>query len=168
MASFKEAVEKTLGHEGGYVDDPDDPGGPTNWGISTRFLIGIGATIDVKDMTRDQAVGLYKEHFWDANNYGEFNHQEIAEKVFDSSVNMGAKASHRILQRALRACEQSIIDDGIIGGLTIHALNKVNPLCLTIAMRSEMAGHYRVLIAKKPVRRKYRRGWLRRAYQDNL
>ena len=168
MAEFDIAIAIVLKHEGGFVDDPDDPGGATNWGISTRFLREVGDPRDAVNLSKEDAILLYRNHFWDKYNYSGIQDQDVANKVMDSSVNMGPAASHKIFQRALRACGNPIKDDGLIGSKTLTAAKEVSLVALKAAMRSEMAGYYRSIISKKPRMAKYKRGWLRRAYEDNL
>lgn len=167
MADFSLAVERTLGHEGGFVDDPDDPGGATNWGISTTFLRSIGDQRDVRSLSREDAVDLYREHWWVKYHYGNIESQAVAERLFDLAVNSTPGQAARVLQRALRANGMShVIDDGVIGQITLAAVNQCDEKCLLAAWRSEMAAFYRILIERKPYRAKWRRGWLRRAYED--
>lgn len=59
--SFEVAVNEVLGEEGGYVNNPADPGGETNWGISRRAF----PQVDIKSLSRDDAKALYKAHYWD-------------------------------------------------------------------------------------------------------
>lgn len=172
---FVVAVTKTLKHEGFKSDDPDDPGGATNWGTSLRWLRTKGlfgdfdgdGDVDKDDiwmMTEADAVEVYHRFWWSANGYAEFQLTTGA-KIFDLAINMGPKPAHRILQRAVRAVAgERLVDDGVIGPATRDAVKRVSPESLRPAIRSEAAGHYRLLIAKKPVFEKYRNGWLNRAY----
>ena len=182
MSAFHTAVEKVLQHEGGFVDDPVDPGGATNYGISIRWLRKVGdedgdgwldgdldhdGDIDVDDirgMSRDQAIDFYRTHFWEAYHYDQIKNQVIAEKVFDFTVNMGSRQSHKILQRACRACRHVIKDDGVIGKMTLSAVNNIPHPTLITAIRSEAAGFYRLLVCKNKKLSKYINGWLNRAY----
>ena len=148
------AIRRTLQWEGGYSNDPDDPGGETNWGISTRANPGV----DVADLIEEQAIDIYRTKYW-LDIYDDIIAETIGAKVFDMGVNMGHRPAHVCLQRALRAVGIQIKEDGIFGKITLKAVNKVSPSCLLAAMRSEAAGHYR-LIGKK----KFMRGWLNRAY----
>ena len=156
MASFDLAIRRTLEWEGGaaYTDDPDDPGGETRWGISAR----ANPDVDVADLTEEQAIDIYRTKYW-LDIYDDIVAETIGGKVFDLSVNMGHRPAHICLQRALRSVGIQIKEDGIFGKITLKAVNKVSPSCLLAALRSEAAGHYR-LIGKK----KYMRGWLNRAY----
>jgi lysozyme family protein len=180
---FDHALRTVLRHEGGFVNDPNDPGGATNFGVSLRWLRDVGlldldgdglpdgdldldGDIDIDDiraMSRDDAAKLYRIHWWDRYGYGDF-HLTIGTKVFDLAVNMGARQAHRVLQRACRACGHAIEDDGIIGPATRAAVAAIRPECLILSLRSEAAGFYRTLIAARPRFETYRRGWLNRAY----
>ena len=166
--SFQRAIAVTLKHEGAYGDDPQDNGGATNYGISLRFLKEAGVDVDrdgdvdaddVKDLTLDQAKQLYYTYFWERYGYQSFPSHKIAAKVFDLTVNMGPKQSHKLLQRAIRACGIDLKDDGVIGPVTRAALVSVNQDCLLTSLRSEAAGFYRYLRVPR-----FEKGWLRRAY----
>ncbi|KKL48233.1 hypothetical protein LCGC14_2327530, partial [marine sediment metagenome] len=98
MASFDKAIPTILKHEGGYVHDPLDPGGETNFGISKRAF----PELDIKNLTSGQAVDIYRERYWLHHIYDGIVNQDIATKVFDLAVNMGHRAAHRLLQKALR------------------------------------------------------------------
>ena len=176
MNRFESAIVHALAHEGGYVNDPDDPGGATKFGISLRWLKKVGdlsgdfdmdGDIDVDDikaMTNEQARELYRVHWWVKYGYEKINSQDIATKVLDLSINMGAKQAHILLQRACRACGFELLEDGIIGPVTLTTINNIQGFKLLPAFRSEAAGFYRILIAQKPVFKKYQTGWLKRAY----
>ena len=182
---FKNAVQAVLDNEGGFVNDPADPGGATNHGISLRFLRSIGhldadgdgrpdgdvnfdGDIDHNDiliLTTDQAIGLYRAHFWDRYDYASLPPM-VGEKVFDLAVNAGPVQAHKLLQRALRACGQNVVDDGIIGPKTKQSIKRLDVLDfeILVALRSEAAGFYRGLVIRRPEFSKYLRGWLSRAY----
>lgn len=178
--AFEDAIIITLKHEGGFVDDPDDPGGATNFGISLRFVTGEldGTKIgdiefdlngdgkvdadDIKNMTREMAVTVYFKVFWDKR-FEELS-ALLAAKYFDLSVNMGKGQATKLVQRACMAVGSPVDIDGGLGPQTMTALKGANQTCLLAALRSEAAGFYRVLIAKKPVNKKYENGWLKRAY----
>jgi lysozyme family protein len=174
---FPRAVEVVLQHEGHtFVDDPKDPGGPSKWGISLRFLRNEGIILDkdqdgdtdaedIKLITRAEAEYFYKVKFWDRYGYDRIIDPWVAIKVFDLCVNMGAKQAHICLQRAVRATiGETLVQDGIFGPKTEMAVNIAPPFQLLAAYRSEAAGFYRLLVQHKPWLSKYRRGWLNRAY----
>lgn len=173
MSRFDIAIAVVLRHEGYAVDDPRDPGGATNYGISLRWLKtrnklegdidkdGQIDSEDIKKMQRSDAIRLYWHYWWQPYGYDRIQCQAIATKAFDLAVNMGAKQSHRCLQRAIRAVKSDtgILEDGYIGPLTLAVVNTLADAPLLAAYRSEAAGYYRSL--HKP---HYEKGWLNRAY----
>lgn len=182
-AAFSTAIQTVLKHEGGYVNDPDDPGGATNWGISLRFLRQVGEIDadgdgffdfdidrsgeidpgDIQLLTKEDAMALYREHWWDKYRYEDLP-PAIGVKVFDLSVNMGAVQAHKLLQRACHAVGLPLTEDGILGPRTRAAVQAADAYQLRAALRSEAAGFYRSLVASRPSLKKYLKGWLRRAY----
>lgn len=175
--AFDRAVEFVLSHEGGFTDDSSDPGGPTNWGISLRFLsfldkidesgyapgdLDKDGDIDLEDirgMKVEVAIRIYREQWWERYKYGNIKSIQVASKVMDLSVNMGPHQAHLCVQRALRACGSRVVDDGVFGPITTAAVNSVDPRSFMAAVRSEAAGFYRGLNKEL-----YLRGWLNRAY----
>ena len=107
---FLEAVTRVLADEGGYVCNPADPGGETNFGISKRSY----PDVDVKNLTRDQAVDIYWNDWWLKFCFYRLR-GDVAIKVFNLAVVMGAPHAVRCLQRALRACGASRTEDGELG-----------------------------------------------------
>lgn len=178
---FDKAIEITLVHEGGFSNDAVDPGGATNWGVSIRFLKDAGDSDgdgfldgdidrdgdidvdDIKNMTREQAIDIYRTHFWDKNKYDEIVDFTVAARVFDMTVNMGSSQSGKIVQRALNNCGNTLLVDGKIGKNTFATINCTNSERLMSEIRQEHAQFYLDLIAAKPQFEKYRKGWLRRA-----
>lgn len=178
---FDKAILITLKHEGGFVNDPVDPGGATNWGMSIRFLKSAGdrdgdgyldgdidhdGDIDIDDiraMTKAQAVYLYRMHFWLKYSYDMIMDFTVAARVFDMTVNMGAKQTGKIVQRALNECGHKLKVDGAIGTKTFDAINCTNPEVLMAEIRLAHANFYLDLIKAKPQFKKYKKGWLRRA-----
>lgn len=106
---FKDAVEFILKYEGGYVNNPQDPGGETKFGISKRSF----PNVDIKNLTRKHAIALYEEHYWHRCKC-----QGLPEifrlAVFDCAVNQGVIAAAKMFQAAIGAKV-----DGIIGPKTI-------------------------------------------------
>lgn len=175
MSNFDTAILTVLKHEGRFVNDPSDPGGATNYGVSLRFLKKTGElewdfdkdgaidADDIKAMSQEDAISIYRKHWWDEYQYERIINQGVATKLLDLSINMGAFSSHRCLQRAVRSASGSeiiLIEDGILGAKSIAAINSASHAELLSSFRSEAAGYYRSL--NKP---KYIHGWLNRAYE---
>ena len=178
--SFETAIEKTLRHEGGFVDHPSDPGGATHHGISLRFLRATGELAahdadgdgdldadDIKALSRDQAVALYRKHFWDKHGYGRLP-PGIGGKLFDLAVNMGPRQAHRLVQRAcndLRGAAHTtqLAVDGALGPRSREVIGQLPRDALYRALTWQAAEFYAGLAAKKPALAAFLVGWLRRA-----
>lgn len=160
MATFEEAIGPLLAHEGGFTDDPVDVGGATAWGISTRWLKSVGLDIDVRTLTREQAVELYRKHFWA---YTAIDSQQVANKVFDMAVNLGIQTAHRLLQEALNRLGKGLAVDGILGMMTLKAVNSVPVGELLRELRAAQAIRYVRIVLANPTQTKFITGWIRRA-----
>jgi len=158
--NFEQIITNVLKNEGGYVNDPTDMGGETNFGISKRSY----PDVDIKNLTLDQAKTIYKRDFWDKQQYNNIDNIIIAAKIFDLSVNMGASKANILIQRALRSVGRKVNEDGILGIATLNAINVASSTELLVALRSEAAGYYRSIVASKKEQSKYLNGWLNRAY----
>jgi len=181
MSEFKPAFEFMLPREGGhkFTNDPDDPGGATKWGISLRTLaktndlrfdIDGDGDIDIDDIKladHDDAYNFYFRYFFKNTNYKYICDQGVTNKIFDTAVNMGHPQANRCIQRACRAVGRYLVSDGKFGPKSLNAVNDLDNARLLTAFRSEQAAVYRMIITKKPMMGKYKRGWYRRAYDDN-
>lgn len=179
---FDRAVRAVFGHEGFWSDDPNDPGGPTIWGVSLRYartvgdldgdglldidLDGDGAVTaaDLRLLRPEQALSLYRRAWWDRYGFGRLP-APFSVKAMDLAVNMGAAQAITLLQRAVRAATSTrLVEDGRLGPMTLAAVQNADAGALLAGFRSEAAGFYRGLIVKNPKAEKYRNGWLSRAY----
>lgn len=109
--NFELAIERILQAEGGYVNHPSDPGGETQWGISKRSY----PTLDIKNLTRNQAKAIYQRDFWSVVHADEM-YDGVAFQTLDFAVNSGIQTAIRYLQRALK-----VADDGHWGPVTLAA-----------------------------------------------
>lgn len=177
MDVFQKAFENTLGREGGFVNDPDDLGGATKYGVSLRYLrkqhvingdLDFDGDIDSNDihlLDLKDAKDIYFHDFWKANHYHLITDIIIAMKVFDLCVNMGAKSANTLLQRAINDSLGRIDckEDGLIGPLTITLVNHTDPSLIIANLRLEAVEHYEKLAEMNPVLNKYLDGWKVRA-----
>jgi len=157
---FKFALERTLAFEGGYVNDPADPGGETKFGISARAHPGIG----IKALTRERAGAIYYEDYWMRHGYGLLTDAGIAAKAFDLAVNLGPHRAHVLLQEAVnRTTSARLTVDGAIGPETLDAVNGHPDASRLLAeLKMGAIGHYTELAVKKGMQ-KFLAGWIRRA-----
>ena len=176
---FQLSVQYVLDNEGGLTDDPDDPGGLTNYGITMPVLLdykGYPDSINVdyiRELTVEEAKHIYYNLWWERYRYDRINRLAIVRKLLDFSVVMGPKQGHTIFQRALNALGlelPKLVEDGWIGEKTLAVYDEATKapavlLSLRIAMNCEAAGVFRLIAQKKPKLRKFLQGWLARAYR---
>jgi lysozyme family protein len=160
--TFERIIENVLKSEGGYVNDPNDPGGETNFGIAKRFH----KSEDIKNMTKKRAIEIYKSHYWEPSKVERLP-QEIQYSFFDSVVNCGSKRSVKILQRCCNSLSKSKLPvkleiDGRIGRKTISASQKVS----NKRFKAFRVLYYANLVQRKPQLERYFYGWFRRATHD--
>ncbi|MDY6957578.1 MAG: glycosyl hydrolase 108 family protein [Halobacteriota archaeon] len=132
MAEFDKSFARTLVLEGGYSDDPNDPGGKTRYGITEYDARQHGYDGEMKDLPVEIAKKIYRERYWDPIKGEEIGNQMIADEVFDTAVNCGVKTAGRFLQRSLNALflykgnemYRKLVVDGVIGPKTLKALDK--------------------------------------------
>jgi lysozyme family protein len=157
---FKCALERTLAFEGGYVNDPADPGGETKFGISARAHPGL----DIKALTRDRAGEIYYEDYWIRYGYGRLTDAGIAAKSFDLAVNLGPHRAHVLLQETVnRTTLATLAVDGVLGPGTLDAVNgHPNTALLLAELKVGAIGYYTDLAIRKGMQ-KFLAGWIRRA-----
>lgn len=130
--TFAKCIETVLAHEGGYVNDPRDSGGETNWGVTFAVAQAFGYTGEMRAMTRDQAKQIYKARFWDALLLDDIAalSDDIAAELFDTAVNQGTGRAGEYLQRALNVLNnggtmyRDIAVDGRVGRITVACLRE--------------------------------------------
>lgn len=157
VITFDVAFERLIGHEGGYVNHPDDPGGETNWGITKRTALEAGYTGEMRDLTRDQAKEIYRVAYWDRARCDEYD-GAIAFQLFDAAVNHGIGNAIRFLQRAVR-----VADDGVMGPITMAAIESTSVTDVLMRFNAARLRFYTNL-SKWP---SFGKGWARRT-ADNL
>ena len=146
--SFEQAVAMVLRHEGGYVNDPKDPGGETRFGISKRAY----PDVDILRLTEDEAKAIYKRDYWDKLRTDEIP-EPLAICLFDTAVNMGRDKAIRLLQRAC-----GVAQDGVMGGNTIAAANRLSDA--VVRFSTERAIAYTGIRGFDT----FGKGWLRRTF----
>lgn len=142
---FDHAIAFVLTHEGGYVNDPKDPGGETRFGISKRSY----PNVDIKKLTLPEAIAIYKRDYWDRIRGDELP-PDVAFFAFDTAVNMGTGQAVRILQKA-----GGVKADGAIGPKTFQAAKAPG-------LVEEMAELRREIYRDIPAFSRFGNGWIRR------
>lgn len=180
MPDVRQIAEDIVAREGGFVNDPDDPGGATNHGVTIGTLRRLGIDVnrdtridvaDVKALTRAQAVEIYLRHYFTGPGIGALP-EAIQASVFDMYVNAGSNAV-KILQRLLTDMGYPCEPDGEIGPVTIRAAQMAQeaaPAHLADAYGIARRNYYYALADSRPASRKFARrkdggkgGWILRA-----
>ena len=156
LIKFDDIIEVVLHHEGGYVNDPKDPGGETNFGIAKRSH----PDVDIKNLTEEGAKEIYKEHYWDRNKV-EDQPENLRHIYFDMCVNQGRSRAVRIMQRAANAKGANLKVDGGMGPKTIAAMDGVE----LDRVRAYRIKYYADLVTRKPDLEKFYFGWFRRGLE---
>lgn len=169
MASFDAFFPTLLKHEGGFVNDPVDPGGATNKGVTMKTFqsyakqyLGIEPTLEnLKALTDAQAANIYKPLYWDEVRGDEIELQELANIVFDFQVNAGGSAS-KLLQSVINdlGAAPPLKVDGDIGPGTMSALKSLDQKEVYRRYKQGRIDYYEDLVAKRPALGKFLKGWL--------
>ncbi len=180
MVSVRDIAQEIVVREGGFVNDPDDPGGATNHGVTIHTMRRLGVDVtgdgtvnvaDVRALSREQAVDIFITHYFERPRIGALP-EPLQPSVFDMYVNAGSNAI-RILQQLLRDIGINVTVDGIIGPHTIKSAAqamRAAPDHLVDAYGIARRNYYFRLADKRVASRKYARtraggkgGWIRRA-----
>ncbi|SEO95473.1 Predicted Peptidoglycan domain-containing protein [Salinihabitans flavidus] len=180
MKSVEQIAEEIVAREGGFVNDPDDPGGATKYGVTIHTMRRLGVdlngdgdvgTADVRRLSRAQARDIFIAHYYETPRIGDLP-EVLRATVFDMYVNAGANAV-KILQELLNDMGEALTVDGVIGPQTIAAAERAAraaPDLIADAYGIERRNYYFALADRRPASRKYARtraggkgGWIRRA-----
>ncbi len=163
MTAFDKAWEDTGRAEGGFVDDPNDSGGATNWGITERVARKFGYTGDMRDLPKSTATQIAKKEYWDVMLLDDIAalSESIALELFDTGFNAGTGRAGKFLQRAVNVFNRrgqdynDIIVDGAVGSKSVAALraflNKRGKQGETVMLRAlnALQGEFYVELAER-------------------
>jgi lysozyme family protein len=134
-SSYDASLRALLAHEGGYSNHPDDPGGPTNFGITIfdyrKYVKPDAGAADVKVMTLEEARSIYRAKYWDALRADDLP-AGVDYAVFDYGVNSGIARAAKVLQRLV-----GVTGDGVIGPRTLAAAGAHEPNAIVTALCDE-------------------------------
>ena len=169
QTAFDKAHEFTARWEGGYVDNPNDPGGATNYGISLAFLrsqaksdadINKDGSIDKKDikaLTKEDAKRLLKKCFWDVldlDRLVDAGKPRMAAVLYDTAMNMGAAFARKMGQKAVKT-----VADGIWGAKTWEAFKAADDFASAMEMCRIRKERYAQIVAGKTSLKVFLKGW---------
>lgn len=155
MSSFDDAFDSLIGNEGGYSNNPKDPGGETMWGVTARVARASGYAGAMRELPRDTAKAIAKKLYWDPLHLDEFD-PRVAFQIFDTNYNGG----HCVIWMQGAAGAQV---DGLIGPHTIAAVQTVPPWQFILKWNALRLGYYTSLKTWST----FGRGWANRI-ADNL
>lgn len=179
MADFTKAFNQMIANEGGYVNDPDDPGGETYKGISRKtwpncqiwVIIDAlkqksalnrvpvtSAEIEIDNQLQYEVKQFYYLNFWQKIKGDAITDQEVANSIFDFAVNAGISTSASLAQLVSGAAV-----DGVIGHDSILEINAFDPDHFLAAFTVAKIARYVNIVKKRPTSRKYFYGWVLRA-----
>lgn len=180
MQSVEQIAEAIIRREGGFVNDPDDPGGATNFGVTVHTMRRLGLDLDgdgdvdasdVRLLDKDRAREIFLKHYFLGPKLNRLP-EPLQPSVFDMYVNAGTQAV-RLLQALCNDMGLSVGVDGRIGPQTIRAAQQamqIAPEHLVDAYGTERRNYYYRLADRRPASRKYARtttggkgGWIKRA-----
>jgi lysozyme family protein len=178
MNTFKtDTAEKMLDfimeREGGFVNNPADPGGATNYGISLRFLKTVDpdladldgdGEVDINDilaMTPDIARAFYRQWFYHPMGIDQYP-APLGAAMLDAGVNMGKGTAARLLQQALNQCGADLIEDGIVGLKTRTAVKFFDVMEILHAMLLARVFMYAQLCRRNQNLHHFFFGWVER------
>lgn len=171
-----EAIEATIGKEGGYSNHPSDTGGETMWGITARVARDNGWHGPMRDLPRERAKQIYKAQYYERPGFalvGEVS-PKIAEKLFDTGVNMGPAWPSIWLQQWLNGLNRQgrdyadIAEDGVIGKGTVGALGRLIAVrgkagaesVILKGLNASQAARYLDLARRRGANEDFLYGWL--------
>ncbi|WP_170570091.1 holin-associated N-acetylmuramidase [Ruegeria atlantica] len=180
MQTVRQIATEIVAREGGFVDDPDDPGGATKYGVTIHTMRKLGLDLtgdgvvdgsDVRMLSKSQAVELFVRHFFEWPRL-DLLPVDLQASVFDMYVNAGNQAV-KILQRLLGEMGFGVVVDGLVGPQTALACQGAadpEPIALRDAYGVARRNYYFRLANHRPASRKYARtraggkgGWILRA-----
>ena len=165
MAKVEQLVPHIVKWEGGFVNDPDDLGGATNIGVTlTTYKLycrrkgyPVPTVERLKNLTKEQFADILKSMYWDACKADEIVSQSVANAIVDWAWNSGTSTAVKEIQRVL-----GVKNDGIIGNITLAAINSQSPLPLFGRVQQARIAYLHRICNARPANNKFIKGWLNR------
>ena len=165
MADVRGLVPFILRWEGGYVNDPDDLGGATNKGVCFRTYklyrsrkgLPQPTIEDLKNISDEEFTNILKSMYWDACKADQIASQSVANAIVDWAWHSGTITAVKEVQRVL-----GVKDDGVIGNISLSAINSWSPLPLFGKIKQARIAYIERICTSHPANNKFRKGWYNR------
>lgn len=167
--AYNASIDFLLKWEGGYVDHPNDKGGPTNRGITIPVLKvaqaqGIVKHSNIKDLTKEEAMAIYKVNYWNRHGWNELA-WPVCAAMLDISVNHGARGWALIVQRACNKLGAGLVVDGKYGAKSkaaLWSLSRREPKGLALAICDMKQDYYNRIVTGDASQKVFLKGWTNR------
>ena len=150
--------------EGGFVDHPDDRGGPTNHGVTVQTLSEVrGQPVsrrDIRDLSRSEAVEIITRMYAEQTGYVRIRDPWVRLAVIDFAIHSGPRTATKALQRAA-----GTIPDGLFGPITERRVNETDASILAQAITASRLAHWAQIFQRDTSQRAFAAGWLFRMAQ---
>lgn len=152
MKNFNDYLKVILKHEGGYVNNPKDPGGETKYGISKRAFPGL----NIKELTVEDASAIYYHNYWIKLNLTNIKNEELKLHIFDMAVNAGIKTAIKLLQSIVGTTQ-----DGVLGPRNEAKIGLYEGDIVEEYKKARI-NYYNTLVKNKPQLQVFIKGWINR------
>ncbi len=171
---YDKAFDYVVNSEGGYVDNPNDPGGPTKWGVAnfrekvSAYEVYKGRQVsakEIEDLTIDEVKRFYFQCFYKTVGADLVEYPAIATALFDTCVLYGIQPTCKMAQLALNDCGLLLFVDGVIGKITIKCLNEVDTVDFLNCFAARIIQRIDKIVAANPQKfagKKAENGWKNR------
>ena len=163
MSNFEMAFKLLLTHEGGFIDNPQDLGGPTNLGVTqndlSHFYNRPVTVEEIKNLTQNAAKVFYKIKYWNLMNLDQIENAKIAAILFDQGVLRGPNRMIQDVQHSL-----GLDPDGIIGPVTISSINQQKEIDMGIKIIKASQLAFAFIVQQRPSQVEFLTGWITRTH----
>jgi lysozyme family protein len=175
MSLKNRVISKIITLEGGYVNDKEDSGGETKYGITKCIALFYGYKGSMRDLPKNRAFYIYRRRYWDSMRLDDIESiagEVIVEELLDTAINMGVSRASEFLQRSLNALNnreknyKDLIVDRNIGDATLSALksfirSRETKGCVVLSkMLNSLQGAFYITLAERREKdEKFIYGW---------
>jgi len=160
--NWDKCFDLVIVNEGGYVDNPADPGGATNWGCTKavweQYIGHEVSKKDIRNLTKEDVKPLYKRNYWDAI-HGDALPSGLDYCLFDCAINSGVGRATKFIQEIV-----GVFADGAIGNNTVTAINQMN----TVTMINEFSDKRQAFLETLKTFPVFGKGWTKRVTEVRI